>query len=57
MNNYTTVVGLDVHKETIVAAVLPQGYNEPQKSVKVTIFDMVSTEPVKCLLANPEIFG
>lgn len=25
MNNYSTVVGLDVHKETIVAAVLPPG--------------------------------
>ena len=28
MNNYTTVVGLDVHKETVVAAVLLQGHKE-----------------------------
>jgi len=35
MNNYTTVVGLDVHKETIVAAVLPQGYNEVTEKVSI----------------------
>ena len=28
MNNYTTVVGLDVHKESVVAAVLPYGHKD-----------------------------
>lgn len=35
MNNYTTVVGLDVHKETIVAAVLPYGHNEVTEKVSI----------------------
>lgn len=35
MNNYTTVVGLDVHKGTIVAAVLPYGRNEVTEKVSI----------------------
>ena len=35
MNNYTTVVGLDVHKETIVAAVLPQGRNDVTERLSI----------------------
>jgi transposase len=35
MNNYTTVVGLDVHKETIVAAVLPLGSNDVTEKVSI----------------------
>lgn len=35
MNNYTTVVGLDVHKESIVAAVLPCGRNEVTEKVNI----------------------
>jgi transposase len=35
MNNYTTVVGLDVHKESIVAAVLPQGHNDVTEKVSI----------------------
>ncbi len=35
MNNYTTVVGLDVRKETIVAAVLPYGCNEVTEKVSI----------------------
>lgn len=35
MNNYTTVVGLDVHKETVVAAVLLQGHKEVTEQVSI----------------------
>ena len=35
MNSYTTVVGLDVHKETIVAAVLLQGRNDVTERVSL----------------------
>jgi transposase len=35
MNNYTTVVGLDVHKESIVAVVLPRGHNEVSEKVSI----------------------
>lgn len=35
MDNYTTVVGLDVHKENIVAAVLSRGYNEVTEKVSI----------------------
>jgi len=35
MNNYTIVVGLDVHKETIVAAVLPRGYNKVTEKISI----------------------
>jgi transposase len=33
MNDYTTVVGLDVHKESVVAAVLPHGHKEVTEKV------------------------
>lgn len=35
MNNYTTVVGLDVHKESIVAAVLPYGHKDVVEQVNI----------------------
>lgn len=35
MNNCTTVVGLDVHKKTIVAAVLPPGMDRPTETIKM----------------------
>jgi transposase len=35
MNNCTTVVGLDVHKNTIVAAVLPPGSERPTESTTI----------------------
>ena len=35
MNNYTTVVGLDVHKETIVAAILPYGHKDVTEKVSI----------------------
>ena len=35
MNNYTTVVGLDVHKKTIVAAVLPSGSDHVTERVTI----------------------
>ncbi len=35
MNHYTTVVGLDVHKESIVAAVLPYGHNEVTEKLSI----------------------
>lgn len=35
MNNYTTVVGLDVHKESVVAAVLPYGHNEVTEKLTI----------------------
>ncbi len=35
MNNYTTVVGLDVHKASIVAAVLPYGRNEVTEKLSI----------------------
>lgn len=35
MNNYTTVVGLDVHKKTIVAAVLTCGHKEVGEQVSI----------------------
>ena len=35
MNNYTTVVGLDVHKESVVAAVLPYGHTDVIEQVSV----------------------
>lgn len=35
MNNYTTVVGLDVHKKTIVAAVLPSGSDHVTERVSI----------------------
>jgi len=35
MNNYTTVVGLDVHKESIVAAMLPQGHKDVTERVSI----------------------
>ncbi len=33
MNDYTTVVGLDVHKESIVAVVLPRGHKDVTEKV------------------------
>ena len=35
MNNYTTVVGLDVHKATITAAVLPCGSSDVTEKVQI----------------------
>lgn len=35
MDNYTTVVGLDVHKESIVAAVLPYGHNDVTEKISI----------------------
>jgi len=35
MNNYTTVIGLDVHKESIVAAVLPYGRNDVTEQISL----------------------
>ena len=35
MNNYTTVVGLDVHKESVVAAVLPYGHKDVAEQVSI----------------------
>lgn len=35
MNHCTTVVGLDVHKETIVAAVLPPGMDRVTKTFSI----------------------
>ena len=35
MNNYTTVVGLDVHKESVVAAVLPYGHKDVIEQVSI----------------------
>jgi transposase len=35
MNNYTTVVGLDVHKESVVAAVLPYGHKDVTEQVSI----------------------
>ena len=35
MNNYTTVVGLDVHKESVVAAVLPCGHKDVVEQVSI----------------------
>lgn len=35
MDNYTTVVGLDVHKESIVAAVLPHGHNDVTEKTSI----------------------
>ena len=35
MNNYTTVVGLDVHKESVVAAVLPYGHKDVVEQVSI----------------------
>ena len=35
MNNGSTVIGLDVHKETVVAAVLPPGADRARETVTV----------------------
>ena len=35
MTYYTTVVGLDVHKESIVAAVLPYGRSEVTEKLSI----------------------
>jgi hypothetical protein len=35
MNNGSTVIGLDVHKETVVAAVLPPGADRVRETVTI----------------------
>jgi len=55
MRNYITIVGLDVHKETIVAAVLPPGSERATENVTIANHPKMVEKLVKRLAAKGSV--